>query len=140
MDTVIPRQFFRYAVVGLVSNLALYLAYLLLTELGMGHKTSMSLLYATGTSLTFVFNRNWTFRHHGHISHAFIRYFAMYAAGYIVDLIGLYLLVDIAGYPHQIVQLLIAILLAIMFFVLMRSWVFNDKQNEGLGYISKSGT
>ena len=137
---VIYRQFLRYVVVGLGSNLTLYLGYLFLTYIGMGHKTAMTLLYAAGTSLTFVFNRNWTFRHHGHISRGFIRYSIMYAAGYFVDLTGLYLLVDIAGYPHQIIQLLIAILLAMVFFVLMRSWVFSNKQNETPGSISGQGT
>ena len=134
------RQFLHYVVVGLGSNLTLYLGHLFLTYIGMGYKTAMSLLYAAGTSLTFVFNRNWTFRHHGHISRGFLRYSVMYPAGYFIDLIGPYLLVDIAGYPHQVIQLLIAILLAIVFFVLMRSWVFSDKQNDRPGPISRQST
>ena len=129
---LIRRQLFRYLVVGIVSNLTLYLGYLLLTDIGVGHKTAMSLLYAAGTSLTFIFNRNWTFQHNDHISHGFIRYSVMYAVGYFIDLIGLYLLVDIAGYPHQIIQLFLAILLAIMFFILMRLWIFNDRHKNAI--------
>ncbi len=59
----IRHQFAKYAVVGVVSNSVFYLLYLLLTSAGMGHKTAMTLLYAVGVSLTFLLNRNWSFRH-----------------------------------------------------------------------------
>ena len=123
-DKVIRRQFFRYAVVGLISNLALYLAYLLLTELGMGHKTAMSLLYATGTSLTFLFNRNWTFGHDGHLTKAFAGYATIYAMGYLFNLVALYLLVDRLGFNHQWVQGCLIILVAVLLFTLQKYVVF----------------
>ncbi len=61
----IPVQFIRYAVVGLISNVSLYLVYLALTSAGMGHKIAMTLLYVVGVSLTFLLNRNWSFRQNG---------------------------------------------------------------------------
>ena len=130
------RQLLRYVVVGVGTNIMLYLAYLLLTGLGLGHKTAMTLLYGIGILQSFLLNRQWTFGHHGHISHGFIRYLLMYAAGYCINLTGLYLLVDIAGFPHQIIQLLIAVPLAIMFFVLLRLWVFNDRHKDVTGYVA----
>lgn len=133
----LTSQAIRFLIVGTFTNASLYVVYLLITWLAIDHKLAMTLVYASGVLMGFMFNRNWTFRHHGHISHGFIRYSVMYAVGYFVNLIGLYLLVDIAGYPHQIIQLLFAILLAIMFFILMRLWVFSDKQNERPGYISR---
>ena len=48
------QQFVRYALVGLAANFVLYLAYLALTWLGMGHKTAMTLLYALGVLQTEV--------------------------------------------------------------------------------------
>ena len=63
----IHSQFFRYAIVGLISNVILYLAYLLLTGLGLGHKTAMTLLYAVGILQSFLLNRQWTLGLHGDV-------------------------------------------------------------------------
>ena len=121
---MIRRQFFRYAIVGIISNLTLYLGYLLLTSLGMGHKTAMSLLYAVGTCLTFAFNRNWTFGHDGHITKAFVSYVAIYAQGYLFNLIALYVLVDQLGFNHQWVQGGLIFLVAVLLFTLQKFVVF----------------
>ena len=53
-------QGLRFGIVGLVSNAVLYLLYLLLTTVGVGHKTAMTLLFAVGTLQTFVVNKRWT--------------------------------------------------------------------------------
>jgi len=121
------RQFLRYAVVGLASNLILFLGYLLLTHFGMGHKTAMSLLYATGTSLTFIFNRNWTFGHDGHITKSFIGYVAVYALGYVFNLVALYYLVDKLGFNHQWVQGGLILVVAVLLFTLQKLVVFKEK-------------
>jgi putative flippase GtrA len=129
MDTVIRRQFFRYATVGVISNLILYLSYLLLTYVGIGHKTAMSLLYAVGTCLTFAFNRNWTFGHDGHITKAFMGYVTIYAGGYLFNLIALYFLVDELGFNHQWVQGGLIILVAVLLFILQKFVVFKKNEN-----------
>lgn len=102
MDT--KTQFTRYVLVGLASNLVLYLAYLALTAWGMGPKPAMSLLYALGVAQTFVFNRKWSFRHQGGFHGTFARYVVAYAFGYILNLTVLWLAVDRLGLPHQLVQ------------------------------------
>ena len=131
----LTSQAVRFFIVGVFTNVSLYIVYLLITWLGLDHKLAMTLVYISGVLMGFTLNRNWSFRHRGHTSHGFIRYSVMYAVGYLVNLTVLYLLVDIAGYPHQIIQLLIAMLLAIMFFVLLRLWVFNDKHKDASDYV-----
>ncbi|MBV5310569.1 GtrA family protein, partial [Chromatium okenii] len=56
-------QLSRYALVGVASNAFGYFLYLLLTNVGMGYKSAMSLLYIVGVAQTFIFNRSWSFRH-----------------------------------------------------------------------------
>ena len=124
IDTVISKQLLRYAVVGLVSNLLLYLAYLLITQRGVGHKTTMTLLYAVGVSLTFVFNKNWTFSHQGHVTKAFIAYIVIYALGYVLNLVALYVLVDKFGFRHQWIQGFMTVILAVLLFTLQKYFVF----------------
>ena len=117
-------QFIRYGIVGLLSNGLLYLAYLLLTTVGMGPKLAMSLLYALGVAQTFFFNKSWTFRHRGLYGPTFVRYCSSYGLGYLVNLLVLLVLVDIMSFPHQIVQGVMILLLAAMLFTLHKFWVF----------------
>ena len=124
IDAVISKQLLRFAAVGLASNLLLYLAYLLITQQGVGHKTTMTLLYAVGVSLTFFFNRNWTFSHQGHVTKSFIAYLSTYALGYVLNWVTLYLLVDKFGYNHQLVQGLMILFLAVLLFTLQKFFVF----------------
>lgn len=124
IDSHTRGQFLRYALIGLASNLLLYLAYLGLTVWALGPKTAMSLLYALGVAQTFLFNRKWSFRHEGGLHSAFARYVAAYAFGYLLNLAVLWLAVDQLGLPHEIVQGVMILSLAILLFLLQKYWVF----------------
>lgn len=130
-------QFLRYAIVGLGSNAALYAGYLLATSFGMGHKTAMTLLYPAGILGTFLLNRSWTFRRRGSSQRALIGYIAIYAFGYLVNFLGLYLFVDQVGYPHQIVQGILIIVVAVLLFLLQRFWVFRHQQKAVPDYVMR---
>ncbi|MBU1664471.1 MAG: GtrA family protein [Gammaproteobacteria bacterium] len=119
-----PVQMLRFAVVGLASNAVLYMVYLGMTAVALGPKLAMSLVYAIGVAQTFLFNKRWTFNHAGRHDTAFIRYVTVYAGGYLINLLVLVWLVDSLGYPHQIVQGLMILVLAGCFFVLQKIWVF----------------
>jgi putative flippase GtrA len=119
-------QFIRYVVVGLASNAVIYFAYLLLTQLGMGPKLAMSLLYGVGVLQTFVFNKKWSFRFEGAATPALVRYLVVYAVGYAVNLLALMLLVDQAQLPHQLVQGAMIFIVAIMLFIAQRYWAFRQ--------------
>lgn len=129
IDARTRGQFVRYGVVGLASNLVLYLAYLALTMLGMGPKAAMSVLYLLGVAQTFLFNRTWSFRHDGVWHGSFPRYVASYAFGYLLNLAVLWIAVDQMGLPHQVVQGVMILTLAVMLFMLQKFWVFSDRNN-----------
>lgn len=117
-------QMLRFALVGLASNAVLYLVYLGMTTAGLGPKLAMSLVYGIGVAQTFLFNKRWTFNHVGRFDAALLRYIALYAGGYIANLLVLVWLVDGLGYPHQIVQGVMILTLAGSFFLLQKFWVF----------------
>lgn len=121
------RQLFRYATVGLLSNLALFLLYLAATRLGVGPKSAMTALYFLGVLMTFLFNRNWSFGHNGMISTALLRYLCVYLVGYGINWAVLYALVDIKGWPHQVVQGSMILLLAAALFLSQKFWVFGTR-------------
>ena len=120
----VHEQFLKYALVGLVSNGVSYLLYLLATELGVGPKLAMTVLYLLGLVQTFVFNKSWSFRFAGAATSALVRYVTAYAIGYAINFIALMLLVDQAGLPHQLVQGMMIMVVAVMLFVAQRYWVF----------------
>ncbi len=125
------RQFLRYASVGLVSNLLLYLAYLGLTILGLGHKTSMTLVYVLGVLSTFIVNRSWTFNHGGMAQAAFVRYVIAYLLGYLFNLGLLWFAVDRLHLPHQGVQAVVIVVVAVGLFLMHRYWVFAPPVHGG---------
>lgn len=123
------KQFFRYAFVGLVSNAAIYALYVVLTNLGMGPKLAMSLLYFVGVLQTFVFNRQWSFQFDGPTTPALVRYFLAYVVGYGLQFLALVLLVDRMGLPHQWVMGFLILLIALFLFVAQKFWIFRDATN-----------
>lgn len=136
MTHLVPfAQFIRYGLVGLISNAALYAGYLALSAAGVEPKLAMTLLYGVGVLQTFVFNKRWTFGHDGRHGTVFIRYCMAYGLGYVINLLVLMILVDHLGYPHQIVQGIMILALAVMLFLLQKFWVF--PQRSGIDLISK---
>jgi putative flippase GtrA len=128
---MVHRQLFRFALVGLASNLLLYLAYLVITALDMGHKTAMTVVYVTGVCLTFALNRQWTFSYHGPLVPAFGKYVVIYLAGYLVNWFGLFVLVDRLGFDHRAVQACMVILVALFMFFAQRRVAFGHGQATG---------
>lgn len=124
IDADTRAQFLRYATVGLASNLLLYLAYLGITATGLGHKTAMTLLYVSGVLITFVANRSWSFAHRGLAQAAFIRYVIAYILGYLLNFALLWFAVDRLHLPHQGVQAVAVVLVAISLFLMHKYWVF----------------
>ena len=119
-------QFIRYVVVGLASNAVIYVAYLLLTQLGMGPKLAMSLLYCVGVLQTFLFNKKWSFRFEGAATPALARYATVYAVGYLIQFLALMLLVDRMGLPHEWVMGALILTMALFIFLAQKFWVFSQ--------------
>ena len=117
-------QGFRFGVVGLASNAVLFIFYLVLTSIGIGPKIAMTCMFLVGTLQTFFFNKRWTFGHKGASQKALVKYFVVYAVAYLLNLLVLLVLVDRLGYPHQIVQGLMILFLAVFIFLLQKFWVF----------------
>jgi putative flippase GtrA len=117
-------QFLKYVLVGIVSNLLLYSAYLSLTTFGVGHKSAMTLLYFFGVFLTFIVNRSWTFKHLGIFHTVFVRYVAVCVLGYLLNFMLLWLGVDYLHFPHQGVQALAIVSIAAIVFLMHKYWVF----------------
>jgi putative flippase GtrA len=118
------KQFFRYGLVGLASNLAGYLLFLLITYWGVEPKIAMTLLYVVGATIGFLGNRQWTFAYKGALLNAGARYFAAHLFGYLINFLILLTFVDSLGYSHQWVQAGAIFVVAGFLFVVFKYFVF----------------
>jgi putative flippase GtrA len=118
------RQFFTYALIGVLTNVLGYAVYLILTNLSGAPKLTMTALYFVGSSIGFLANRRFTFRHDGGIGITVGRYLLVQVAGYLLNLVLLLLFVDWFDFPHQIVQAIAIVVVAIFLFILLRVFVF----------------
>lgn len=119
-------QLTRYAFVGIVSNLAGYLIYLLVTYLGATPKLTMTLLYGIGATIGYIGNRNLTFAHKGSLLASGVRYFMAHCFGYCINLAILIIFVDKLGYVHQWVQAIAIFVVAGFLFIAFKFFVFTD--------------
>ena len=120
-------QLTRYAFVGLMSNLAGYLVYLLVTYFGGTPKITMSLLYVVGATIGYIGNRNFTFTHKGSLLGSSARYFIAHSFGYSINIAILIIFVDRYGYAHQWIQAIAIFVVASFLFIAFKFFVFTDK-------------
>lgn len=117
-------SFPRYALVGLLSNAGGYAIYLFITWLGVSPKAAMSLLYSVGVFAGFLGNRQWAFCHQGNVLASLLRYGMAHTFGYAINFFILVLFVDAFDYPHQLVQGIAILIVAVLMFFLLRFFVF----------------
>ncbi|MDX8386202.1 MAG: GtrA family protein [Gallionella sp.] len=121
------KQLIRYGLVGIASNVFIYLGYLLITYLGVEAKLAMTLLYLIGVLIGFIGNRKWTFSYSGNSFSAAKRYALAHLLGYTVNLLILYIFVDHYGFAHQWVQAVAIFIVAGLLFLIFKFFVFSKK-------------
>lgn len=124
MTHMVRAQFIRFVLVGLGLNAVLYATYLLLTRWVMGFESAMTIIFSVGVLLSFLAHRSVTFRHRSDAFTALRRFLACYAILYLVNFIALWLFADRMGIPHQLVQGCMALVVALVAFIVQKYWVF----------------
>jgi len=130
IDPIHFKQFVRYGVIGVLNNSLLYLLYLLITGYGIEPKLAMTILYCLGLCTSFLGNRKWTFEHRDATKRAIFRYVIAQLFGYLLNVALLYLFVDRIGYPHQWIQLIAIIVVAVYLFLALKFFVFRTPKYQ----------
>lgn len=128
------QQLIRYGVVGVGSNVAIYLLYLLVTYLGLEPRKAVTLSYITGASIGFLANRQWTFAYRGTLFRTFCRYTVAHLFGYLLNFMMIFIFVERLGFAHQAVQAAAIILVAGFLFAIFKYFVFPADKNELRGW------
>jgi putative flippase GtrA len=125
-NKIFTVQFFRFILIGIFSNLLLFGFYLFLTGFGVGYKTAMTLLYGIGIAQTFFLQKRLTFNHQGFFRSSFFKYLTAYGLGYLINFSALLFFVDYLAFPHELVQGLMILIIAVLMFLLLKLWVFRS--------------
>lgn len=120
-------QILRYGGIGILSNSIGYMAYVAIVAAGVGHKIAMSLVYLVVFMMSLYGNRRFTFDQGGRIAIVGLRFVAVYALGYFINLCLLFIFVDLFGCKHEFVQLASIGVIAALSFVLLKFFVFTGK-------------
>jgi len=114
----------KFIVAGIVSNLAIYAGYLLLTSMGIQFKIAMTVMFCIGVLLSFVLNKNWTFKYKGRIKQTATKFSIIYLFAYLLNLGILNVFVDQLGLPHEPTQLMAMGLIAVFLFTTQKLFIF----------------
>jgi putative flippase GtrA len=118
------KQVIRYGIVGMLNNLLSYFIYLVLTWKWMDPKVTVTLLYPICALLAYFAHAKYSFSYLGGGNKSFFRFVIAHIVGYSVNILMLFLLVDICDYPHQMVQVLSIVVVAGLLFFLSRYYIF----------------
>lgn len=117
-------QTVKFLLSGLITNVSVYAAYLLLTFAGMGPKTAMSLLFVAGMMLSYNMNKRWTFASRNTRDATLWRFVAAYATAYILNFFSMWVAVDRMGIPHYLVQAVNIVVISALLFMAQKYWIF----------------
>jgi len=117
-------QSIRFGIVGLTSNLVLYLFYVVLIKYGLDPKLVISLSYAISMVWTFILNKRWSFAHQGNWWTSSTKFLLFYVSLYIINLTILYITVDIFNLSPILVQAIVFFVYVPIVFIVQRYWIF----------------
>lgn len=120
------KQLFLFGMIGILSNLAGYLIYLLITQFGIEPKVAMTILYIFGVSLNYHGNRKWTFAQDNQSLGARSRFILAHIIGYMINFTLLVIFVDVLGYNHKITQAVAILIVAGYLFIALKYFVFSN--------------
>ncbi len=123
---LLDSEVVRFVIIGLLSNIALYAMYLVLTKSGLAPVFSMSILYFLGVFQTFIFNKRWTFKNNSASKNLLWRYIFLYLSGYALNVFILIFFVNRLHYPHCVVQGTTILFLAFIFFIIQKHFIFKS--------------
>ena len=120
------RSILCYGIVGLVSNIFIYLLYLYISHNGIEPKITMTFMYIIGACISYIANKKITFNYKGNRIGLGVRYLIAHLFGYLLNFFILSIFVDRLAYSHQIVQGVAVFVVAAFLFVVLNLFVFKD--------------
>lgn len=120
----------RYCLMGGMVNGVGYLIFLMFLWKGIGHKSTATVLYVCGVLVSFWGNRTYVFNGEISTGLALKRLLLTLIIGYLINLSGLYLFVDVWGFSPKLIQLVLIAFMSIYFYYVNKFYVHEyDESN-----------
>jgi putative flippase GtrA len=120
----------RYLTVGASCTL-LHLAIMIVGDLAGLHYVSSSIIsFVTVTVFGYVLHSGWTYPQSERSRASFVRYLTTVSANFPLSLAGLFVFVDLLGFPVAIAAPVVTVLLVAFNFLASR-WVFRARRRDG---------
>jgi putative flippase GtrA len=116
-------QIVKYYIVGAFINVGGYVAFLVLLHEQMEPKLAASLLYVIGALISFWLNRKLVFDSSVHIRTSLLRLVFMLLAGYVLNILMLYIFVDLYKAAAWLIQIFSVILVSVFFYLVNKFYV-----------------
>lgn len=127
----VDMQFFRFLLVGLINTfVGLGLIYFCMSVLGLDYRVANFAGYAVGSGVSFVLNRNWTFRAEGSWLDGLLRWSCVVGGAYVLNFITLVLVHDRLGIRADVSQLAGMVVYTLSSFVGGRCFAFRNKKEQ----------
>jgi len=118
----------RFGASGLVNTALGVFVIFLLTALGLNYVLANAGGYLVGLMTSFLLNKHWTFRAKGDQKGELIRFLAVFAVGYLVNIAAVAFAVEILGWRALVAQLVGVACYVALSFLGMKFLVFVDKK------------
>lgn len=121
------RQLVRYAIVGIAVNTLAYVSFLGMIAIGLHYQVAATLMFPLAMAASYGANRCWSFEYRGAISRSLADYIALYIGAWLLNLLVLWICVDLLRWRPAIVQAAAIVCIAGLIFLGQRYWVFRRR-------------
>ena len=120
-----PVQIIRYGSVGLLNTAITFVVIAVLTYTGQDPFVANAVGFGAGLANSFFMNRRFTFAARPRL-YDVLPFIASFAIAYGCNIVVLYAAISLASIAEMVPQMIGMAAYNIVFFVLMKSWVFRD--------------
>lgn len=118
------RQFFKFAIVGVVATSINYAAFYLLFQLGLSYVIAMGCGFLLGALLGYQLNRKWTYNSDEGDSATVAKYAIVYLVSMFAGMVVLWFIVEVLKIPAEWGNLPTIVITTLLNFVGTKFWVF----------------
>lgn len=122
------QRLFRYGSVGIITNVTLYLVFILFLRLGLTPSVAAGVCYGLGVGISYLLNRRWTFSSTDSHRRDIPKFILAYGVGLVSTMLTITLL--ILWLPPELAQIVNIGLTALVIYVSLRFFRFGQQEGK----------
>jgi len=119
-------QFIKFGIVGFINTVSSWIFYYSLLFLNINYLICTTVAYFLSSILGYFLNKIWVFKQNK-VEKSLIKYYIVYISSYFLNMLCMYLLVDIFNISKLIAPILVLFITVPYNFIFSKLWVFKKK-------------